>query len=69
MPALLTGATIAHECLHALLRMRGLRSRELSDFVEEGLAQLMSLLYLQHCEEQVRQGIRTEGVRTGASAC
>lgn len=54
MPALLTGATIAHECMHALLRMYGLRSSELSDLVEEGLAQLMALLYLQHREAQVR---------------
>ena len=44
LPALLTGTIIAHECMHAFLRFS--RCRKLTPAVEEGLCQLMALLWL-----------------------
>ncbi|KAI7842115.1 hypothetical protein COHA_004308 [Chlorella ohadii] len=48
MPALLAGAIIAHECMHAYLRLTGVRSRQLTMHDEEGLCELMAVLYLKH---------------------
>lgn len=45
MPWLLTGAVLAHELMHAWLRMEGYR--ELPAHVEEGLCQLMAYLWLE----------------------
>lgn len=50
LPRLLAGSVLAHECLHAHLRMAGVVGLRLE--VEEGLAQLMAYLWLadQHTE-------------------
>ena len=53
MPRLLTGSILAHVCTHALLRMSNLGSSELTDFVEEGLCELMAFLYLEQFLQQV----------------
>jgi hypothetical protein len=45
MPRLLTGSIIAHELMHAWLRLNG--ALDLEARVEEGLCQLMSFLWLQ----------------------
>jgi hypothetical protein len=45
MPRLLTGSIIAHELMHAWLRLNG--TLDLEARVEEGLCQLMSFLWLQ----------------------
>ena len=45
LPRLLTGATLAHEIMHAWLRQSGVNNLELE--VEEGMCQLMALLWLQ----------------------
>ena len=44
-PYLLTGAILAHECMHAWLRLRGITRLPLQ--TEEGLCQLMGLLWLE----------------------
>jgi hypothetical protein len=44
LPRLLTGCIIAHELMHAWLRMRGVTGLNL--VVEEGLCQLLALLWL-----------------------
>ena len=44
LPRLLAGSVVAHECLHAHLRMAGVAG--LRPEVEEGLAQLMAYLWL-----------------------
>lgn len=44
LPRLLAGSVLAHECLHAHLRMAGIGA--LRPEVEEGLAQLMAYLWL-----------------------
>jgi len=44
LPRLLTGAILAHELTHALLRMRGVHG--LAPEVEEGVCQLLALLWL-----------------------
>jgi hypothetical protein len=45
LPRLLTGSILAHEVMHAWLRLSGYR--HLSQDVEEGLCQLMALLWLE----------------------
>ncbi|PRW57394.1 DA1-related 1-like [Chlorella sorokiniana] len=48
LPRLLTGCILAHECTHAYLRMSGFAAhRPLLAQVEEGLCQLMALLWLE----------------------
>lgn len=54
LPALSTGEVLAHECMHAFLRLTG--STELSRKVEEGLCQLMALLWLERQEAKVSVG-------------
>ena len=46
LPWLLTGSILAHETMHAWLRLTGIS--HLPADVEEGLAQLMALLWLEH---------------------
>lgn len=55
LPRLLTGSILAHEVLHAYLRMGG--CTELGEQVEEGLAQLMALLWL---EAQAEKGFKDD---------
>lgn len=45
LPWLLTGSILAHECMHAWLRLRGVTRLPLE--TEEGLCQLMALLWLE----------------------
>ncbi|DBA99972.1 TPA: hypothetical protein ACH3X1_013844 [Trebouxia sp. C0004] len=45
LPWLLTGTILAHECMHAWLRLRGITRLPLQ--TEEGLCQLMGLLFLE----------------------
>ena len=45
LPRLLTGCILAHECMHAWLRLSGYEDLPLE--VEEGLCQLMALLWLE----------------------
>ena len=45
LPWLLTGTILAHECMHAWLRLRGITRLPLQ--TEEGLCQLMGLLWLE----------------------
>jgi hypothetical protein len=47
LPRALAGAVLAHECLHAFLRMRGVAGAFLPLEVEEGLCQLAALLWLE----------------------
>lgn len=48
LPRLLTGSILAHETCHAYLRMCGYASqRALAPQVEEGLCQLMAMLWLE----------------------
>ena len=55
LPRLLTGSILAHECMHAWLRMSGFSGhRQLAPQVEEGLCQLMALLWLEAQQSQVR---------------
>ena len=44
MPWLLTGSVLAHEVMHAWLRLAGVHRLSLD--VEEGLCQLMAMLWL-----------------------
>jgi hypothetical protein len=44
MPRLFAGAILAHECMHAWLRLRG--TSHLDPQLEEGLCQLMAVLWL-----------------------
>jgi hypothetical protein len=46
LPWLLTGSILAHELMHAWLRLSGVR--QLSLDVEEGLCQLMAMLWLEN---------------------
>ena len=55
LPRLLTGSILAHECMHAWLRMSGF-SASASQQVEEGLCQLMALLWLEAQQAQVGRG-------------
>ena len=45
LPHLLTGSILAHECMHAWLRLNGVNHLSLD--IEEGLCQLMALLWLE----------------------
>ena len=45
LPWLLTGSILAHELMHAWLRLSGLTGLSLD--VEEGLCQLLALLWLE----------------------
>lgn len=45
LPRLLAGSILAHECMHAWLRLDGTHRLPLP--VEEGLCQLMALLWLE----------------------
>ncbi|KAI3438174.1 hypothetical protein D9Q98_000611 [Chlorella vulgaris] len=48
LPRLLTGSILAHECMHAWLRMSGVSSHQhLPEQVEEGMCQLMAYLWLE----------------------
>lgn len=53
LPWLLTGSILAHELMHAWLRLSGLTNLSLD--VEEGLCQLLALLWLeqQPCQPEV----------------
>lgn len=51
LPHLLTGSILAHECMHAWLRLSGFP--HLSPEVEEGLCQLMALLWLEAQQSKV----------------
>ena len=55
MSWLLTGAVLAHELMHAWLRMEGFG--ELPPQVEEGLCQLMAYLWLEGQRFQVRASV------------
>ncbi len=51
LPRLLTGCIIAHELMHAWLRMRNITG--LAPQVEEGLCQLMAMLWLDKQHDQL----------------
>ena len=53
LPAVVTGAVIAHEVMHAWLRMHGIR--KMTEQAEEGLCQLMSYLWLEAQNIEVRR--------------
>ena len=61
LPAVCAGAILAHECTHAYIRMAGGYPR-LRPKVEEGLCQLMALLWV---ENTAARGIETMGVGVG----
>lgn len=52
LPRLLTGSILAHEVMHAWLRLSG--CTRLPEQVEEGLCQLMALLWLEAQADKVR---------------
>lgn len=52
LPRVVTGAVIAHELMHAWLREHGIR--KLPEQVEEGLCQLMSYLWIEAQQLEVR---------------
>lgn len=54
LPWLLTGTILAHECMHAWLRLRGITRLPLQ--TEEGLCQLMGLLWLESQDLSKQQG-------------
>ncbi len=54
LPRLLTGSILAHEVMHAWLRLSG--CTRLPEQVEEGLCQLMALLWLEAQADKVRGG-------------
>ncbi|EFN54802.1 hypothetical protein CHLNCDRAFT_35770 [Chlorella variabilis] len=59
LPRLLTGSILAHECMHAWLRMSGCSSHQhLPEQVEEGLCQLMAYLWLEG--QQAQTGFQDE---------
>ena len=60
LPRLLTGCIIAHELMHAWLRMRNIAS--LDPQVEEGLCQLMAMLWLDRQNDM----LKVIGEETGA---
>lgn len=62
LPWLLTGSILAHEVMHAWLRLSGYA--HLTPKVEEGLCQLMALLWL----ERQQQGPRTAAGKTRSSS-
>jgi hypothetical protein len=61
LPWLLTGSILAHEAMHAWLRLSGYR--RLPQQVEEGMCQLMALLWLERQQpQQVGVGLCKEWV-------
>ena len=54
LPWLLTGSIMAHEVMHAWLRTSGYRN--LAPEVEEGLCQLMALLWLESLPAEAEVG-------------
>ena len=54
LPWLLTGSILAHELMHAWLRLSGLTGLSLD--VEEGLCQLLALLWLEQQPAQPEVG-------------
>ena len=56
MPWLLTGSVLAHEIMHAWLRLSGLQRLSLD--VEEGLCQLMAMLWLDSQPPALEVGCR-----------
>ncbi|KAL4528678.1 hypothetical protein Ndes2437A_g03227 [Nannochloris sp. 'desiccata'] len=63
LPRLLTGCILAHELMHAWLRLSGFEDLPLE--VEEGLCQLMALLWLEAQPES--QGSRSSSGGSGSS--
>ena len=61
LPAVCAWAILAHECTHAYIRMAGGYPR-LRPKIEEGLCQLMALLWVEHV---AAHGIETMGVGGG----
>lgn len=66
LPAVVTGAVIAHEVMHAWLRMHGIR--KMTEQAEEGLCQLMSYLWLEAQNIEVRS-CRSLSVCCSTVAC
>ncbi len=60
LPRLLCGSVMAHELMHAWLRMAGVVGLELQ--VEEGLCQLMACLWLDR-QHELLQGVSGGGGR------
>ena len=54
LPWLLTGSILAHEVMHAWLHVNGFRG--LAPEVEEGLCQLMALLWLEGLPSEAEVG-------------
>lgn len=52
LPRLLTGSILAHECMHAYLKLT--QSPKLTPAVEEGLCQLMAYLWIERQQLSVR---------------
>ncbi|VFQ72857.1 unnamed protein product [Cuscuta campestris] len=63
LPRLLTGAILAHELMHAWLRLKGFRN--LRTEVEEGICQVMSHMWL---ESEVMPGLRNSMPSTSSTA-
>ncbi|CAN4105389.1 unnamed protein product [Withania somnifera] len=63
LPRLLTGAILAHELMHAWLRLKGFRNLSLE--VEEGICQVLSYMWL---ESEVMPGSRDMPSTSTASA-
>ncbi|XP_019151542.1 PREDICTED: protein DA1-related 2-like isoform X2 [Ipomoea nil] len=63
LPRLLTGAILAHELMHAWLRLKGFRN--LSPEVEEGICQVLSHMWL---ESEVMPGFRNMPSTSAASS-
>lgn len=64
LPRLLTGCILAHECMHAWLRLSGYE--DLPPEVEEGLCQLMALLWLESHASGQSSGDAARSARNGA---
>ncbi|XP_058220894.1 protein DA1-like isoform X5 [Rhododendron vialii] len=63
LPRLLTGSILAHEMMHAWLRLQGYRT--LSQDVEEGICQVLAHLWL---ESQIMSTSGSNGASTSSSA-
>uniref|UniRef100_A0A0C9RHT7 TSA: Wollemia nobilis Ref_Wollemi_Transcript_19811_1816 transcribed RNA sequence n=1 Tax=Wollemia nobilis TaxID=56998 RepID=A0A0C9RHT7_9CONI len=63
LPRLLTGSILAHELMHAWLRLTGFRT--LSPAVEEGICQVLSHMWL---ESEVIAGSSTQGASTSSAS-
>lgn len=69
MPRVLTGSVIAHELMHAWLKLAGLPAgMHLSPVVEEGVCQLMAFLWLQAQQPQML-AMKGHGTAELASYC